>query len=82
MKDFYYNATLKAPPKREYGEVTRTQCVGIHIGVCIHLGTQQVHVRTHQARLYPSPPHPPLTPLTPLRDVTPVKMEEGEAVGA
>ena len=25
MKDFYYNATLKAPPKREYGETTRTQ---------------------------------------------------------
>ena len=23
MKDFYYNATLKAPPKREYGEAIR-----------------------------------------------------------
>ena len=25
VQDFYYNATPKAPPKREYGEATRTQ---------------------------------------------------------
>ena len=24
VQDFYYNATPKAPPKREYGEATRT----------------------------------------------------------